>query len=390
MVFQKEYDVNFPGKGSAKVILDKTKVLGEGASGKIYEITYLQKRYAAKIFAKSSKKIQNKINLMIDMQDKVVNDKLVWPVATLQTGKTVKGFLMPMIDPSEYFDLDIFYDPMLKKKLPNEKLTSLPLIFKIIKNFSTVIKFLHTKKIYIVDLKPHNIKVSSKDLSIKILDCDSFYINDEYPADMVSAGYISPEAIRGELKTEKLGEAQDKFAMAVIIFQLLNRGVHPFQGILTAPSASLASFDQKTGAELYAYSRKNNPKIKAHPLSIHRHFPAPLLEMFEDAFTGSETDRPTAQDWLLYAQKLLKEKYFKYCKTNKTNDHIHFSYKSCFTCYLDGIKATNPIKKGNPIKPQSKPQTILQSSPPKEKSNVVNFLLFFLLIFLFIFMMFIN
>lgn len=30
---------------------------------------------------------------------------------------------------------------------------------------------------------------------------------------------------------EDMGEEQDKFALAVIIFKLLNNGIHPFSGV---------------------------------------------------------------------------------------------------------------------------------------------------------------
>lgn len=62
-----------------------------------------------------------------------------------------------------------------------------------------------------------------------MFDCDGFSIQGEqarFPAEFVSEEYIYPEGMAQSC--EDMGEEQDKFALAVIIFKLLNNGIHPF------------------------------------------------------------------------------------------------------------------------------------------------------------------
>ena len=78
---------------------------------------------------------------------------------------------------------------------------------------------LHKCGHYIVDMKPSNVTVYKSTMMVAMVDCDGFSIKGEhgrYPAEFVSEEYIYPEGM--ELGCNEMGEEQDKFALAVIIF----------------------------------------------------------------------------------------------------------------------------------------------------------------------------
>ncbi|MDP0907687.1 DNA-binding protein, partial [Klebsiella pneumoniae] len=82
-------------------------------------------------------------------------------------------------------------------------------------------------------MKPVNLRFYRDSLYIALLDCDGFSIQGEgerFPAGQFTPDYLAPEFQRiGQVPGEQ-EEAQDRFSLAVIIFQLLNHGIHPFSG----------------------------------------------------------------------------------------------------------------------------------------------------------------
>ena len=79
-----------------------------------------------------------------------------------------------------------------------------------------------------------------------MFDCDGFSIQGEqarFPAEFVSEEYIYPEGMAQSC--EDMGEEQDKFALAVIIFKLLNNGIHPFSGVAKKNADSALSIQER-------------------------------------------------------------------------------------------------------------------------------------------------
>lgn len=154
--------------------------------------------------------------------------QIAWPEALLENeyGFCV-GYLMPLIDLSQAASLDHFMQKAIRQKL---KLTEkYEHRLQAAYNLCTMVAALHEKGHYIVDLKPSNVYVYKQSMLIAILDCDGFSIrgeNGRYPAEFVSEEYIYPEGMKQNC--DQMGEEQDKFALAVILFKLLNNGIHPF------------------------------------------------------------------------------------------------------------------------------------------------------------------
>lgn len=382
------YSVNFPIEGKSDAYgLDATKI-GSGATGTIYAFDAFERKYAAKILKGISDQTREKIQTMISMSSvlrkdsETLFDQLAWPVGEIYNEGKIVGFAMPLFPESEFIPFESFFDYNLRDRLPSSDFTSISLLSDLVKKLAELLAFLHAEGIHVVDLKPQNIRVAKKDLSVFILDCDSFSFKSPlgraFPAGFVSADYICPETIKKKLSPGDLGEGQDRYAFAVLAFQLLNRGIHPFQGVLLDESIDAPTNDQKAEFGLYAYGAVPHSKIAAHPRSVHKSWPKSLRSLFDLAFTAEDLSRPSLVNWRDYFASLAVEKKFKRCKQFPDDPkHIHFSEGECVECYLNTIKSIGEWKpapdvssKPLPSAPTT-PSTPTQSTVTQKNENLI-------------------
>lgn len=348
------YDLN--GElGSANI--DLVKILGRGATAEVHVASLNGKTYAAKIYHKDTRVNSAKIRAMLanppeSMYLKVGNAsfaQFTWPIAMLRDsiGYDV-GFLMPMVDLSNSFPLDYYYDQTLQKKLNSRSEGALSYKLEIARNVCILVSDLHSRGHNFIDLKPQNIRVQRSSHVVSFLDCDGFSIsgsdNQHYPAELVSTDYISPEAFKQNISPRNLGEDQDLYALAVILFQLLTRGTHPFQGIIRDQSINANTNDEKASLGLYPHGMKPDARISPRPQSIHFLLDDALWALFDAAFIGGAGNRPKAKHWVDCLNNLLANHAVTRCE-KEPNDvlHMRFAGKNCPACYLANLIQTKPL-----------------------------------------------
>ncbi len=308
-----------------------------GAAGKIYRVEEHPK-LVAKIFhnknksAVNRKKLEamllNRPNFPPAIKDGVEYVQIAWPEAILddENGFCV-GYLMPLIDMSKAVSLDHLMQKAIRKKLNLPEKYSYRLFAAY--NVSSMVAALHSCGHYIVDLKPSNVSVYKDSMMVAMVDCDGFSIkgerNNRYPAEFVSEEYIYPEGM--EQSCDEMGEEQDKFALAVMIFKLLNNGIHPFSGVPRKNDGVMLTIQNRIEQYRYAYGLWPDTYQAPHPYSIHEYFDKTTLELFERAFTKG-ANRPSAQEWQNHLHNLLHN--LKICKKNP--DHAYFTAKGCGLC----------------------------------------------------------
>lgn len=189
---------------------------------------------------------------------------------------------------------------------------------------------------------------------VAMFDCDGFSIKGEngarYPAEYVSEEYIYPEGMNETC--ENMGEEQDKFALAVIIFKLLNDGIHPFSGTPRNKKEAMLSIQERIAGYHYAYGIWPDTYQAPHPYSIHDYFDKATMTLFERAFTKGN-ERPTALEWQDRLAYLLQKGHYYQCK--KDHNHIYFTPKGCGLCMINEKLKANL---SNLKKQQTEPQTI--------------------------------
>ncbi len=332
-----------------------------GAAGKIFSCS-THPKFVAKIFHDRNKSKTNRLKLEAMIKNKpniepiISNGKtyiqITWPEAVLEDDEGFcVGYLMPFIDTNEAVSLDHLMQKAVRQKrgLSENYKDRVDAAF----NIAAMVAALHQCGHYIVDLKPANVSVYKENMTVAMFDCDGFSIKGDdtrYPAEFVSEEYIYPEGMNQN--PEDMGEDQDKFALAVIIFKLLNNGIHPFSGVPRKKEDSMLDIQTRIEHYHYAYGLWPDSYQSPHPYSIHEYFDKKTLELFDRAFMKKQ-NRPSAKEWYEHLAYLSSRKVYKQCKKNP--NHGYFTAKGCGLCAMeDKFKADmNAVKKQ-----KEAPQTI--------------------------------
>lgn len=307
-----------------------------GAAGKIYKcISHPQ--LVAKIFHEKSKSQTNRRKLEAMLQNRpnippIVHDnqefvQIAWPEAVLEDDEGFcVGYLMPLINTKDAVSLDHLMQKAVRQKigLSESYANRLDAAY----NVATMVAALHKCGHYVVDLKPSNVSVYKENMIVAVFDCDGFSIKGDgirYPAEFVSEEYIYPEGL--SQNCEDMGEEQDNFALAVILFKLLNNGIHPFSGTPRKQTEEMLSIQERIEKYHYAYGLWPDNYQSPHPYSMHEYFDPKTLKLFDRAFLKDQK-RPTAKEWVEHLEELYKQ--IKECKTDP--NHIYFTNKGCGLC----------------------------------------------------------
>lgn len=330
-----------------------------GAAGKIYACIN-HPELVAKIFhdKNKSKTYRQKLEAMLQNKPNIPNIKrngktfvqIAWPEAVLEDDEGFcVGYLMPFINTEDAVSLDHLMQKAVRRKqhLTEKYEDRLQAAF----NVTAMVAALHQCGHYIIDLKPTNVSVYKENMLVAMFDCDGFSIQGEkirYPAEYVSEEYIYPEG--KNQNPEDMGENQDLFALAVMIFKLLNNGIHPFSGSPRKKDSEMPDIQQRIDQNHYAYGMWPDPYQGPHPDSIHEYFDRKTLDMFDCAFM-KDKKRPTAEEWYHHLEDLLKN--IKQCKKNP--NHVYFTNKGCGLC---AVEERVKIRLSQIQKEKKEPQTI--------------------------------
>jgi DNA-binding helix-hairpin-helix protein with protein kinase domain len=341
-----------PSQSGGKVYDEQRKpltlgrLLKSGGAGSVYT---LQERAdeVAKLYHsdKDAHTYERKLRAMLalrpDLPPVVENGveqvQIAWPTGLLRdrSGRLL-GFTMPILDVAATTDLEHVLQERQARAdgLP----TGLGAKMTLAANLAGMLSALHQRQHYVVDLKPLNVRFYRDSLLIAMLDCDGFSIQgkgERFPAGQVTTDYLAAEFQQRGVKPGE-EEAQDSFALAVIIFQLLNFGLHPYAG---RPQDAKAPSDLpgRIAANLYAYGRKPNPRMLPAPVSGHETFPPALRDLFDRAFSQHARVRPTAGEWAALLMEYARRGSGQLVACAKDATHQHFAGLPCAACARAGL-----------------------------------------------------
>ena len=337
------------------------RAIGKGAAGNIYHVATAPFRdTAAKIYHDSGKLEMGRIEHMVanppENAKMTIKGRQVptiaWPTHLIldASGKAI-GYLMPFVDASHAVTMQEYVEDI--GALPEQD-QSISLRLNVARNLAALLTELHSKRDYFIDLKPQNLLVFKETGSIAMLDCDGFAIGGgKFTAPQYSRQYQAPEVVinRASPQSLSLNDYHDRFAMAVVIFQILNYGIHPFQGVPTDMNLQSADTDEYIRQGWYAYPSSGNSNLKPHPNSIHTYWDGATLNLFQRTFMATKpSQRVSAKEWLNHFDRLLAQKPLVPCKSYpKDVRHIHFKGKTCFMCEKF-MKAASSTKQTNPAR----------------------------------------
>jgi len=206
--------------------------LGSGGEGAVFAIPG-NGNLAAKIYHPNYRTPERfeKLSAMIAQSNSELLKVAAWPTGLLfdARSRAPVGFVMPrLIDFREIWYL----------YLPVERLKFFPRAgwkfqVRTASNLAAAFDEVHKAGCVIGDVQLRNAHVSPQAL-VRLVDCDSFQIiarGKQYLCEVGLPHYIPPElqgkSLRGLVRTEN----HDRFGLAVLIYQLLFVGRHPYAGV---------------------------------------------------------------------------------------------------------------------------------------------------------------
>ena len=274
--------------------------LAAGGEGAVYTIANTP-NFVAKVYHKppDDQKVE-KLTVMTGMVNPRLLDLAAWPTGLLryENGREVAGFVMPKMIESE--EVQRLYNPIMRLKFFPQSTWAFQV--RAAYNLAAAFDEVHKAGCLVGDVN-QSFAFVSKQALVKLIDCDSFQIQKNgksYLCEVGTPHYVPPElqgkSLRGITRTEN----HDRFGLAVLIFQLLFVGRHPYAGIFNGKGDP--SFEQL----IAEYRFFQGPLAHTWQMGAPRHTPvfadiSPEVGMlFRRAFErGSENAaRPKAADWL--------------------------------------------------------------------------------------------
>jgi serine/threonine protein kinase len=205
---------------------DNTSILlrekiGEGGEGIIYATN--NKNIICKIYKQErlTRFRLSKLEKMIETD--LLSDGICWPIDMVQNAdnKTV-GFIMERAEGVELRRC-LFGKPQIARYFPTwTKTNSVELCLTILEK----IDLLHSNGIILGDINPMNIMVVNSK-KVYFVDTDSYQI-DNYPCAVGTLTFTAPEIQKKDFKTFLRTQANENYAVAVLLFMIMLPGKSPY------------------------------------------------------------------------------------------------------------------------------------------------------------------
>jgi DNA-binding helix-hairpin-helix protein with protein kinase domain len=309
--------------GGKQLTLDK--LVGRGGEGEVYLIAG-RNDLAAKLYTLSDLKSREaKVDLLVRSKLADRTKQVAFPIAAVrEKNGQFRGFLMPLVSDSK--PLHELYAPSSRKRFFPK--ADYRFLAHTASNVAKAVAQVHAANCVIGDINHSGILVSQKAVAAMI-DADSFQVRDANTTHFCKVGV--PEYTPPELQGMNLDQLvrtpnHDNFGLAIVIFQLLFMGRHPFMGRYSGTGEM--PIERAISEHRFAYSKSRGSGMEPPPgASTLDDVPKKLAEYFERAFSpDGEKDRPTAKHWVDALNEF--EKSLVKCKSNK----LHYHSRAARTC----------------------------------------------------------
>ncbi len=320
--------------------IDDSFILGVGGEARIYGLLD-DPHLVAKVYHKPTEEKIQKLYLMLNNppDDYISVQKLAsiaWPIDLLYVqnngSRQIVGFLMPRVTGMR--SLINFYNPGIRRRY--NPLFNYRYLHRAGRNLSAAVNALHIRGYVIGDINESNILVSDTALVV-LVDTDSFQVRDVNRSIVYRCPVGKPEYTPPELQNKRFAEIDrlpehDRFGLAVLLFQMLMEGTHPFAGIYRG------SGDPPPYEERIAYGHFPYTKDRRVPYTPPKTAPSfeilspDLRQLFIKCFEAGHKDpsqRPDARTW----QEALNKAEHELITCPVNEQHLYGNHlKSCPWC----------------------------------------------------------
>ena len=207
--------------------------LGRGGEGSVHALDARPELVAKVYHREPDAEKWAKLAAMVRLGSPRLLRLATWPVETLhrEPGGAVVGFLMPRI--GDHKAVHTLYSP--RSRLVEFPRAGWPFLIHAATNTARAFAAIHEHGHVIGDVNHGNLVVSPE-ATVMLIDCDSFQIASAGRLFLCEVGVSThtPPELQGRPFREVVRTANhDAFGLAVLIFQLLLMGRHPFSGAYT-------------------------------------------------------------------------------------------------------------------------------------------------------------
>lgn len=272
--------------------------VARGGEGSIHAIAGRPGVLAKLYFQPPDPALAAKLEAMIRLGSEALASAAAWPTDLIleptAQGPRVAGFLMPEV--AGHREIHQLFSPVERKRhFPHANWKMLALTAS---NLGRVVAAVHESGSVIGDANQNNVLVSPR-ATVHLIDCDSFQFRADdancWTCDVGKEEYLPPELQSANLRGLVREPRHDDFALAVLVFQLLFMGRHPFAGRHNRQGDFGIGAAIAEGA--YFYGRDAARKGLAPPPGVISagDLSESVAGAFEQAFLSR--DRPTATEW---------------------------------------------------------------------------------------------
>ncbi|MER5884513.1 hypothetical protein ABT160_11850 [Streptomyces sp. NPDC001941] len=231
--------------------------------------------------------------------DSAQRPELAWPTSLARSpGGAFLGYAMQRFGEPEHVQLVALFTRAQRVRLFHER-ADWRFLLGVAWNLAFMTARMHDEDLVVGDFSSSNVVVDTNGF-VTFLDCDSIAFTDAvsgevFPCLMHTTEYSAPERQAGGPATR----ASDDFALAVLLYQLLTAGNHPYGGV-PHDSRSESTVKDNIAASISYVVRPERvviPRGTVDPSVL----PPGLLALARRAFGPGALDpaaRPSAQEWL--------------------------------------------------------------------------------------------
>ncbi len=283
-----------------------SRELGKGGEGVVWELEH-HADLVCKIYnTPPDADKQRKLRVMAEMCTPALEAYAAWPcdVARDAAGNVI-GFIMKKL--TAYVPMHTAFSPMDRKKLFPDK--GYNFLVHTARNLATAFHNIHAAGIVAGDINEGNVLINASGF-VSFIDCDSFQMRQPdrdkkyFFCEVGVPRYTPPELLKkGTFEHVVRTVNTDSFSMAVLIFQLLFLGRHPFAGKNKTDKDIDEETAIRTGEFAYSLTAKRKRLVPPDVGFDIRNLPDAVVGLFHRAF--EEKLRPTPAEWIAALNDLL-------------------------------------------------------------------------------------
>jgi len=286
------------------------KRIGKGGEGEVYAVEgradQALKVYTVGDIGDRAAKVEAMVRAGLAGASKLVS----YPSAVVTDTKgRFAGFLMRLVHS---------HQPIHHLYAPGDRKANFPsadyrFLVHTARNVASALADVHARSCVIGDINHSGILVSEQAM-VALIDADSFQVTDGAREFLCRVGvpeYTPPELQGRSLAGLRRTQNHDAFGLAVIVFQLLCMGRHPFVGSYAHGEMPM---ERAIAEHRFAYSQRRSVGMRPPPGTVHlRDFPPQIAQAFEAAFDPAAV-RPNAAQWVALLAEL--ENQLRRCSAN--------------------------------------------------------------------------